>query len=282
MLTTTIDGLWVLQILTGIEVLAPELGLRPVLPSVETKDVALLHPVADELKAAGVIDEHGTVDPAVVEWLTVLARRDVALLLQATAPVADDHAAVPTSVALARFAQWWVALERSDIVVRLSGVGTSSTEGAANQVIGTQLERLCGAAPPATFKPVTVPTDRVLAEVKDQATLRKFLVTNVDLDSDQLHVLMIAADPARSAQASIVALQSGVDSGSDARLHVGGSVVTVIDTPDGRVMAEHLERAGKRWMILSPGSKSNIVAAVNEMVRALPAAKEWHSYRKVV
>ena len=36
MLTTTIDGLWVLQVLTGIEVLAPEMGLRPILPSVET------------------------------------------------------------------------------------------------------------------------------------------------------------------------------------------------------------------------------------------------------
>ena len=282
MLTTTLDGLWVLQILTGIEVLAPELGLRPVLPSVETKDVALSHPVADELKAAGAIDEHGAVDPAVVEWLTVLARRDVALLLQATRPTADDVRSMPTQVALARFAQWWVALERSDIAVRISGVGTSSSESAANQVIGTQLERLCGAAAPAIFKPVTVPTDRVLAEVRDQESLRRFLVANVELDYDQLHVLLTAADPTRSAQASIVALQSGVDSGSGTRLHVGGSVVTVIDTPEGRVMAEHIERAGKRWMILSPGSQSNIVAAVNEMVRALPAAAEWHSYRKVV
>ncbi|HOB50942.1 MAG TPA: ESX secretion-associated protein EspG, partial [Mycobacterium sp.] len=35
MLTTSIDGLWVLQVLTGIEVVAPELGLRPHLPSIE-------------------------------------------------------------------------------------------------------------------------------------------------------------------------------------------------------------------------------------------------------
>lgn len=281
MLTTTLDGLWVLQILTGIEVLAPELGLRPVLPSVETKDVALLHPVADELREAGVIDEHGAVDPAVVEWLTVLSRRDMALLLQATTP-ADGDPSMPTQVTLARFAQWWVSLERSDIVVRICGAGTSSSESAANQVIGTQIERLCGSATPASFKPVTVPTDRVIAEVKDQASLRRFLLANVDLDYDQLHVLLAAADPTRSAQASIVALQSGVDSGSDTRVHVGGSVVTVIDTPDGRVLAEHIERTGKRWMIIAPGSLSNIVTAVNEMVRALPAAQEWHSYRKVV
>ncbi|WP_197379199.1 ESX secretion-associated protein EspG [Mycolicibacterium mengxianglii] len=282
MLTTTLDGLWVLQILTGIEVLAPELGLRPVLPSVETKDVAMLHPIAEELKSAGVIDEHGTVDPAVVEWLTVLSRRDMGLLMQATRPGTAGAPSAPAQVTLSRFAQWWVALERSDIAVRLSGAGTSSSEGAANQVISTQLERLCGSAPPAAFKPVTVPTDRVLAEVRDRDSLRRFLVGNVDLDAEQLHVLLTAADPTRSAQASIVAIQSGVDSGNDSRVTVGGAVVTVIDTPDGRVMAEHLQRDGKRWMILTPGSHNNIVAAINEMVRRLPAAQEWHSYRKVV
>ncbi|EUA56726.1 espG family protein [Mycobacterium xenopi 4042] len=85
-LTTTVDGLWALQILTGIEVVAPELGLRPILPSVETPQMALLHPITAELQAAGVIDDSGTVDPIVVEWLTVLARRDVALVIQARSP----------------------------------------------------------------------------------------------------------------------------------------------------------------------------------------------------
>lgn len=281
MLTTTLDGLWVLQILTGIEVVAPELGLRPVLPSVETKDIALLHPVAAELKASGVIDDHGAVDPAVVEWLTVLARRDIALWLQATKPGSGGES-MPAQVTLARFAQWWVALERSDALVRLSGAGTSSSEGAASQVIGRQLERLCGSAPPAKFKPVTIATGKILGEVKDQDSLRRFLLSNVDLDSDQLHIVTTAADPARSAQASIVALQTGVNSGTESRVHVEKSVVTVIDTPDGRVLAEHFQRDGKGWMIMAPGSMSNITIAVNEMVRRLPAAGEWHSYRKVV
>lgn len=282
MLTTTLDGLWVLQILTGIEVVAPELGLRPVLPSVETKDMALAHPVADELKAEGVIDEHGAVDPAVVEWLTVLARRDMALWLQAVRPVAGEAEPVPTQVTLARFAQWWVSLERSDIVVRLGGAGTSSSEGAANQVISNQLERLCGPASPASFKPVTVATDGILGEVKDRDSLRRFLMSTGDLDADQMHILLTTADTGRSAQASIIALQTGVDSGSETRVRVEGSVVTVIDTPEGRVIAEHFERDGRRWMIMAPGSLSNIAAAVNDMVRRLPAAADWHAYRKVV
>ncbi|MGB3485722.1 MAG: ESX secretion-associated protein EspG [Mycobacterium sp.] len=282
MLTTTLDGLWVLQVLTGIEVVAPELGLRPVLPSVETKDVALQHPMADELKAAGVIDEHGAVDPAVVEWLTVLSRRDVALLIQAIRPGIGETPAVPAQVTLARFAHWWVALERSDTVVRLSGAGTSSSEGAASQVVGSQLERLCGTASPAKLRPVTVPADDIVSDVKDHDSLRRYLLANVDLDSDQLHILMAAADPTRSAQATIVALQSGVDSGSETRVFVEKSVVVVIDTPEGRVVAEHFQRDRKNWMIMAPGTLSNITAAVNEMVRRLPAAQEWHSYRKVV
>ena len=65
MLTTTIDGLWVLQILAGIEAFAPELGLRPTMPRVETAQLALAHPVAAELREQGVINAAGAVNHAV-------------------------------------------------------------------------------------------------------------------------------------------------------------------------------------------------------------------------
>ena len=55
MLTTTVDGLWVLQVLSGIEVVAPELGLRPHFPSIETTESALAHPVSSELRDNGAI-----------------------------------------------------------------------------------------------------------------------------------------------------------------------------------------------------------------------------------
>ncbi len=279
MLTTTLDGLWALQVLTGIEVLAPELGLRPVLPSVETKQSALDHPIAAELHEAGVIDEHGDVDPAVVEWLTVLSRRDVALYMQARTPAGG---ATPAMVTLARFAQWWVTLERTDYLVRLSGAGTASAESAASQVITNQVDRLCGTSKPAPLKPVTIPVDKLLATVKDKDSLRKFLMTGVQLDPDQMQLLLVAADPDQSAQASIVALQTGVNSGGPARVHLEKSVVTIIDTPEGRIVAEHVPQQGKMWMIMSPGSPGNIATAVNQMVRRLPAQQEWFSHRKVV
>jgi EspG family len=277
-LTTTIDGLWVLQVLTGIEVLAPELGLRPILPSVETPHIALAHPITAELRDVGVIDEAGAVDSTVREWLTVLARRDVALMIHLATPNGGD---VPARALLARFAQWWVVLERSEDLVRISGAGTSSTESTANDIVAAQIERLCGTQDPAPLQPVTVDIDKVMDGVNGQEMLREQLLRE-RLDGSQLQILMMAADLHRTARAFIVAIQCGVDSGQPTRKHIEQSVVTIADTPEGRLVGEHFVSDGKRWMIIAPGTSSSIAAAVNKMMRRLPANEEWHSYRKVV
>jgi ESX secretion-associated protein EspG len=276
LLTTTIDGLWVLQVLTGIEVLAPELGLRPILPSVETRQMALAHPIAAELRDVGVIDEAGAVDSTVTEWLTVLARRDIALLIHVSTPGGGD---MPTRALLARFAQWWVVFERSEDLVRISGAGTSNTESSANGVINAQIERLCGMQDPAPLQPVTVDIDRVMAGGPEM--LREHLLRE-RLDGDQLQMVMLAADMRRSARAFIVAIQSGVDSGQPTRKYFEESVVTIADTPEGRLVGEHFVSDGKRWMIIAPGTATSIADAVKKMMRRLPANQEWHSYRKVV
>lgn len=278
MLTTTVDGLWVLQVLTGIEVLAPELGLRSILPSVETRHDALAHPVAADLRAAGVLDEGDNVNATVVEWLTVLTRRDVALLFNVRTPDSQD---TPTRALLARFAEWWVVMERSQDVIRLGGAGTSSTEGAANALIRGQIEGLCGTNASARFRPVTLDAEALQAKATSPEALDVFLASQ-QLDTDQLQVLKMAADPGRSAQAGIVAVQSGVAHAGPSRTHIEQSVVTIIDTPEGRIVAEHEPAGGKKWMILAPGTTSNITSAVTRMMRRLPANDEWYSYRKVV
>jgi hypothetical protein len=277
-LTTTVDGLWVLQILTGIEVLAPELGLRSILPSVETRHSALSHPIAAELRAAGVLDESDNVNASVVEWLTVLTRRDVALLINVRTPDAQE---TPTRALLARFAEWWVVIERSQDVIRIGGAGTSNAEGAANAVIRSQIERLCGTNTPAPLRPVTLDADALQEKATSRDRLDAFLASQ-RLDTDQLQILKMATDPGRSAQAGIVAVQSGVALAGPSRTHVEQSVVTIIDTPEGRIVAEHELSAGKKWMILGPGTASNLTSAVTRMMRRLPANEEWYSYRKVV
>ncbi|SON59822.1 ESX-5 secretion-associated protein EspG5 [Mycobacterium simulans] len=277
MLITTVDGLWALQVLTGIETLAPELGLRPPLPSVEPKRLALEHPVMTDLRAAGVVDESDVVDSTVVEWLTVLSRRDIALFIQIRIPSEDE----PARVLLARFAHWWVVMERSADLIRISGAGTASAEGAASTVLDAQIERLCGENTAAPLRPVTLDADALRAAASNQETLSAFLADQ-RLETDQLRMLSLAADPSQSAQASVVAMQSGVATGQARRTHIEGSAVTIIDTPEGRLIAEDVISAGKNWMIIAPGTKSNIAAAINQMVRRLPADQEWYSYRKVV
>jgi EspG family len=277
-LTTTVDGLWVLQVLTGIETLAPELGLRSIRPSVESRYEALAHPIAAELRAAGVLDETDSVDRAVVEWLTVLTRRDVALLISVRTP---DNQETPTAALLARFAEWWVVIERSEDLIRIGGAGTSTAEGAANAVIRGQIERLCGTNKPAPLRPVTLDADALQEKATSRQALDAFLASQ-RLDTDQLQMLKMAADVERSAQAGIIAVQSGVALAGPTRTHVEQSAVTIIDTPEGRIVAEHEPSAGKKWMILAPGTTSNITTAVNRMMRRLPANEEWYSYRKVV
>jgi len=276
-LTTTVDGLWVLQVLTGIEGLAPELGLRPHLPSVEPKRLAFEHPVTAELRAVGVIDESGEVDSTVVEWLTVLFRRDIGLVMHFQTPSDDE----PPRVLLARFAQWWVAMERSADLIRISGAGTSSTEATANAALNAQIERLCGTNAPATLRPVTLDADAIRAASTSQESLCEFFGTQ-RLEPGQSQLLTLAVDPDRSAQAAIVAIQSGVQTGRPTRTFIEQSAVAIIDTLEGRLVAEHVTSAGKNWMIVAPGTKSNVASAINHMVRRLPADEEWHSYRKVV
>ncbi len=119
------------------------------------------------------------------------------------------------------------------------------------------------------------------AAATDEAALHEFL-GNQGLEADQVHLLKLATDPVRSAQASIVAIQSGVDSGGPMRTYVEQGAVTIIDIPEGRLVAEHVPSGAKKWMIIAPGTKNNIGSAINHMVRRLPADQEWHSYRKVV
>lgn len=276
MLTTTIDGLWVLQAVTGVEQLCPELGLRPLLPRLETPELALRHPVAAELKACGALDEAGNADPMIREWLTVLLRRDLGLLLKINVPGRD-----PTRAAICRFATWWVVLERHGDLVRLYPAGTASESATATELVVGQVERLCGVAEAAPLRPVTVDTKELLESVHDAGSLKSFLLKQ-RLDVDQLHIVTMAADPGRSASAAIVAVQAGVGPDRTARLAIGESAVAIVDTAAGRVCVEGMTSGGRRYQVLSPGSRSDIAAAVQRLIQSLPAGEDWYSYRRVV
>jgi hypothetical protein len=278
-LTTTVDGLWVLQAVTGIEQLCPELRLRPLIPRLETAQYALRHPMAAELRGLSpvpAIDEADEADPMIREWLTVIMRRDLALLVTINMPGRE-----PTQASICRFASWWVVLERHGDVVRLSPAGTSRDEASASDVLVGQIERLLGVSEAAPLRPVTLDTKEVLAGVRDDVSLRSFLVAQ-RLEADQVQILTAVADSGRSSQASIVAIQAGAGPEKTARLAIGDAVVAIVDTPAGRVCMEHVDTRGHRYSVFSPATRSDIAGAVGRLIRRLPAGQDWYSYRRVV
>lgn len=271
MLTTTLDGLWVLQVLAGIEVVAPELGLRPYLPSVESPDAAMRHPVADDLRKAGAISASGRVDSAIVDWLSVLSRREIGLCAELCSPRCAD-----ARIVMARFEHWWVCLERSDDLVRISGMGRAETAEAATESIAAQLSRLCGSNGPAAIRPITVDAEVFADGCSDPDVLRGYL-ESCCREGYERHVMRIACDPDRSAQASIVALQSGVRHARTGLIQVADAAVTIIDTTEGRLLAETIHSAGRRWLLIGPGDTRSVTAAIRTMLDRLPAGSKWYS-----
>jgi hypothetical protein len=277
MLITPVDGLWVLQVLANIEVLAPELGLRPYSPRAETARMALDHPVAAELHSVGALTDDGSVEPVLLEWLTVLTRRDLGVLIYAQTPAEGVSF---ERILLARFAHWWVRLERCGPVVRLSGAGVAPSCSAATGLVTRQIDALCGSMEPAAMRPVTLATAELQAGVTNRSTLHAYLIRQ-RLDAHQLRTLEAAADDESSAQASVVAIQSGIGARSH-RTHIHAEAVTVIDTRLGRLLVEPVAQAGKQWLHIGPGTSGAVDAAVQRLLRRLPAGDEWSSFRKVV
>lgn len=281
MLTTTVDGLWVLQAVAGCEQLCPELGLRPLLPRLDTAERALHHPMAAELIETGALTAQGEIDPWIREWLTVIMRRDLALVVTLNLPSQDGDGRQMTRAAICRFASWWVVLERHDQQVRLYPAGKATDQACAADIVVGQIERLCGVATAASLRPVTLDTKQLLASVKDKASLRQYLVSQ-RLDVDQLSIVTMAADPTVSGQANIVAIQAGVGPEAMARTAIGDTTVLIADTPAGRVCVENVDSGARRYQVVSPGTRGHIGAAVTKLIRRLPAGEDWHSFRRVV
>lgn len=276
MLTTTLDGIWILQVLSGIEVLAPELGLRPHLPSAETRQMALRHPVALELHQAGAISELGVVDEPILDWFTVLSRRDAAFLFLTCSASSSDQ----KRVLLARFKRWWVAIERNGLTVEIRDAGTAGTEQSARQVISTQVNRLCGNIEPLAFRPVTLDLAELTNRVRDHGSLRAFLSSS-GLDINQLGALAQATDTSCARQTSIVSVRSG-SLRMRSRSQVDPNTVTIIDGPNGRLLSEPINRDDRNWIVVSPGTPGQIAAAIRAMLRRCPVEQEGHSNRKAV
>lgn len=275
---TSLDGLWALQVFAGIERVCPELGLRPHDPMTETVDLAQKHPVVAELMSVGAVidgEDRPRVDQPIVEWLTVLSRREVALVLLVHQPWDDRD--LPLRVVLSRFGRWWVSMALFDNqTVRIRPMGTAKTDEAAADLIRREIDNLCGSAPPASsFAPIMVSTDRLRACQSESAV--RALMMREGASVDQLRAGLALSASAGCAQVSVVAVQQGQRPVPTVTDHV----VTVADTGEGRMLVKNIARNGQRWTVLAAGTPPLIASALTELLVSLPAGEEWHNVRNV-
>ncbi|SKO34794.1 Putative ESX-2 secretion-associated protein EspG2 [Mycobacteroides abscessus subsp. abscessus] len=274
-LTTTLDGLWALQVFAGVERVCPELGLRPHDKRSETPRVAKSLDVVSELINEKAVTAHGDgflVDKPILNWLTVLSRREVALVMLIQQP--GENTDLPERVALCRRGKWWVSLAiYGNATVRIKPMGIATTHDDASTLIRRELEAICGTNEPAKFKPLTVSTSRLRA-CKNERDVER-LVIEAGADVDQLRAGLALSRSGQSAQASLCAFQQRQKTVPT----VSPLFVTIADTDRGRLMIKNVISGGQQWTILAPGISKSINSAIIELLKSLPANEEWHNAR---
>lgn len=274
-LTTTLDGLWALQVFAGIERVCPELGLRPHDRRCETARLASSLDVVSELVNEKAITAHGDgflVDKPIVNWLTVLSRREVALMVLIQQPGGNTD--LPERVVLARRGQWWVSMAiYSNAAVAIKPMGIATTHADAATLIRRELDAICGVHEPAKFRPITVATTGLRACKHERDVERLVIAAGADID--QLRAGLALSRSGHSAQASICAFQQGQNTVPT----VSNFFVTIADTDLGRMMVKNVVSGGQQWTILAPGVSAYINSAVIELLKSLPANEDWYNTR---
>lgn len=282
MLTTTLDGLWVLQVLSGIETVCPELQLRSYFPRYEDAQLAIGHPVVGKLTEDGAIVHSGggpIVDEPIKDWLSVISRRDIAIIIEP-----GGSTELPLRVALSRLGRWWVSMARFSAedrkwtprdTIRVRPMGTARTTPEASELIARELRNLCGECEPAEVRPFALPTEKIKA-VKTAADVERILIGE-GVDADQMRAAQAITDAGLSASASIVALQSGPKAPD-----LTDQAVTIVDTAKGRIMISGVTRGKKTWTQITAGTPTAILTAVTNLLNQLPAQGEWATVRNAL
>ena len=175
MLTTSVECVWALQALVGVEQMPTALHLKPFIPSahgdliVETTEGR--RPLAStaqyhSLVQAGVIDERGQVDGAVRDWMTVLGRpdREVVLVIRRPDQPATAEAG-PTvherTMVVCRHGRFLAMAARDGEDMVIGGVGETDDPAGQIELICQMLVPAFGDHPPADVDGVNVPKDLI-------------------------------------------------------------------------------------------------------------------------
>lgn len=264
MLNTSVECVWALQALLGVERMPLALHLKPYIPSahsdlmVET-DAGKV-PLAstaqyDSLVQAGVIDQHGRVDPVVRDWMTVLGRAEREVMLTIRRPDQPaTHDTGPTVhervMVVCRYGRYLAMAARDGEEMVIGGVGESDEPARQVELMCHMMLPAFGECAPADIEGINVPKDMMQRAIEAAghspegmaAALRR-----LGLGPWEVEVVQAAARLDQSAMA-VVAV---IDHCPDVRPH--SRVLTVADTEYGRLSFTTTTGAdGKEWMSIWP------------------------------
>ena len=280
-LTTSVEGLWVLQALLGVESMPVALHLKPFIPSahgsliVETDSgsVPLAHTAQYHgLVAAGVIDEHGHVDDVVRDWMKVLGRpdREAVLVIRRPSgqPSDDDTPTVCERVMVVCLHRRWMAMAaRDENEIVIGGVGEADDPDRQIELMCRVLVPAFGECGAAEIDGVNVEMDVLLAAMGAAASSGREAISaalaRVGLPPREVEVVTAATRLDESAMAVVSLIDHGLD------IHAHPRVLTVADTDFGRVSFTTMTGAdGKQWMSIWPTTPAGLRDDLTELLSA--------------
>jgi hypothetical protein len=281
MLTTSVEGVWVLQALLGVESMPVALHLKPFIPSVHAEltvdTTAGRVPLAqtaqyDSLARAGVINTRGEVDAVVRDWMTVLGRPDREVVLTIRRP---DQPATDTTgptvhervMVVCRHRRWMALAARDGDQMVIGGVGESDDPTQQIDAVCRMLLPALGSHPPADIDGVNVSRQLIQTALESAVPLGADAVARAlrlaGLGPREVEVVQAATRLDNSAMA-VVAI---IDHGAGLRAHP--RVLTVADTEFGRISVTTTTGAdGKAWMSIWPTTPSGLRQDLAELLAA--------------
>jgi hypothetical protein len=280
MLTTTVECVWALQALIGVEQMPTVLRLKPYIPSAHSDFVVettqgrqLLSNTAQyhSLQEAGAIDAAGQVDGAVRDWMMVLGRpdREVVLTIRRPGELATDDDG-PTvqerSLVVCRHDRYLAMAARDGEQMVIGGVGEASEPAQQVELICRMVVPALGDHPPAEIDGINVPKATVVMALEHAGSspeARAEALRRLGMGPWEVEVVQAAMDLEQSAMAVIAV----VDHAADIRPHP--QVLTVADTDYGRISFTMTTGAdGQEWLSIFPTTPTSLRQDLGELLAA--------------
>ena len=281
MLTTSVEGLWVLQALLGVESMPVALHLKPFIPSahgslivqtdagwVPLNQTAQYH----SLVAAGVIDDRGRVDDVVRDWMKVLGRpeREVVLVIRRPSglPGDDEAPTVCERVMVVCLHRRWMAMAARDgAEIVIGGVGEAEDTDRQIELMCRVLVPAFGESMAAEIEGVNVEMDTLLSALNAAAPSGREAISTalarVGLPPHEVEVVTAANRLDESAMAVV----SIIDHDLEVRPHP--RVLSVADTAYGRVSFTTMTGVdGKRWVSIWPTTPAGLHDDLTDLLSA--------------